>query len=109
MFSDADFDVCMELEELDIVLTDKTSIIIKHNNCSVCSMSAPDNPHLLNELDYPHNHIDYYRIEGSKLTIKYIIKQLIKKGFNPACNHRFLESFELCSGSDADYEACCGS
>lgn len=98
MFPDAQFSVAMELDELDELLTNKTSISVKVTYTCYC-----------------YDYLGYkklpsiYKIKGPRMTHKYVIEELIKQGLNLDCNHHFLEGFMPINKSDSKFEIVTGS
>jgi hypothetical protein len=78
---DLKFSICVKIHKLNDIISSEKDIIIKNTYDCYC---YTDN-------NRPH---DYFHIRSSQPhTNKTIIKELIKKEFNPGCNHRFFEGF----------------
>ena len=80
MFPGARFNVAISSKETKDIVSDEKRITIKHTRSCYC---YGDNP-------LP---TQYFTIEGSELTNKYVIEQLIIQGLHMDCNHYFLEGF----------------
>lgn len=96
MFPDAKFTISIDIEELDDLITDKQSIIIKHVYDCYCYENC-------------NKKTEYFCVRGEKLTQRYVIEQLIKKGLEIECNHIFLEGFHKTKGSECQFELIFGS
>lgn len=99
MFPNAEFTIALNLEELDDIVTDKSSIIIKNTYNCHCYTNCKKNA-------------DYFFINsknGEQITNKYIINELIKQGLMRDCDHHFLENFEKTTVSDCQFEMFFGS
>ena len=96
MFPDAKFTISIDIEELDDLITDKQSIIIKQVYDCYCYQ------------DY-NKKTEYFYIKGEKLTQRYVIEQLIEKGLEIECNHTFLEGIYKTKGSECQFELFFGS
>ena len=83
MFPDANFQVCIGLEELDEVVSNKDQVVVKTTHICYC-------------YDSTHRNNGFYivRNEGWGITTKMLIEGLIQDGFHPECNHCFLEGFD---------------
>ena len=86
MFFDAMFDVIIDINELDDLVSDKKEIIIQQEFKCYCYKNLPREKKL-------------YTIKGDKLTNKYIINELIKQDLVLNCDHRFLEGFNNIKGN----------
>ena len=75
MFPNADFRISIPVKHLYEVLSRSEKIVIRHR-------------HWDEELDTIKT---YYNVEGSNLTLKYVIKQLLLQGLSYP--HHFLEDF----------------
>ena len=89
MFPCARFNIGFPLNKLNTIMTVEKRIIIKKVNC--CYKKNPN----------------YYLIEGEKMTYAYVIRELIKQGFECNCSHSFLDEFK--QNTDIQYTACLGS
>ena len=96
MFPYAKFTISIDIEELDDLITDKQSIIIKQVYDCYCYENC-------------NKKTEYFYIKGENLTQRYVIEQLIKKGLEIECNHIFLEGFEKTKGSECQFELIFGS
>jgi hypothetical protein len=95
LFPNSKFTVCMDIDELNKILTDKTEIIIKCVfNCHCYKTIKRDT--------------EYYLIKGNNMTYKYIINQLINQNLDlEDCDHQFIEGFD--KTSECQYELITGS
>jgi hypothetical protein len=100
MFQHALFDIAIELEELDEVVSDQTYIVVKNTYTCYCYDDCKKNT-------------EYFYITCNpceKMTNKFIIQELIKQKLNlQDCNHRFLEGFIKSKDSDCQLEIVVGS
>jgi hypothetical protein len=96
MFPDAKFTISMGIDELEDVITDQPHIVIKQSYDCYCHDEHPKG----------HN---YFYISGEKMTMKFIIQELIKQGFELDCNHHFFEGLHKTVRSDVQFEICNGS
>lgn len=100
MFPHALFDIVLELEELDEVVTEETSIVVKQTYNCYCYDDCKKNT-------------DFFHITCNpceKMTNKFIIQELINQKLNlQECNHRFLEGFIKSKNSDCQLEIVVGS
>jgi hypothetical protein len=100
MFPNALFDIAIELEELDEVVTEETSIVVKNTYSCYCYDDCKKNT-------------DFFHITCNpceKMTNKFIIQELINQNLNlQECNHRFLEGFIKSKNSDCQLEIVVGS
>ena len=96
MFPDAKFDIAIDFDDLDNIVTNEKHMVIKHVNDCRC---------------YKKTNIKtrFFFIQGDKLTNKFIINELIKQGLTLDCDHRFLEGFHKLPDSDVQYELVIGS
>lgn len=93
-FPNAKFTICIPYNELDDVITSKNEIIIKCDYKCFC----------YDEIQRPN---DFYIVKGECITNRTCIKKLIEEGFNPECNHHFLEGFQ--QTTDVQFVAMMGS
>ncbi len=96
MFTNAEFEVAINIEEMDKLLTDKNYIIVKNTYSCYCYDNCKKNT-------------DYFYITGENMTYRYVIEQLIEKGLKLECNHHYLEGFYKTEGSDCQFEIWVGS
>lgn len=96
MFSNAQFEVAINIEEMDKLFTDKNYIIVKNTYSCYCYDDCKKNT-------------DYFYIKGENMTYRYVIEQLIEKGLKLECNHHYLEGFYKTEGSDCQFEILVGS
>jgi len=81
VFPKAKFTLCMSLDEMSDLLSEKTSIVIKSTYSCYCYAKCP-------------RPSEYFAISGKKLTYRFVIEELIRLGLNlDDCNHNFLEGF----------------
>lgn len=82
MFPNCLFSICIDLDEMDEVISNEPQIIIQHNPCrGYCDMSG-------------NREYIYVKNNGNGITNKDIIKAMIEAEFDPKCNHIFLEGFD---------------
>ena len=86
MFPDAKFNVAININDLDYIITDKKEIIIQQEFKCYCYKNLPTDNKI-------------FTIRGDKLTKKYVIDDLIKQGLVINCDHRFLEGFHNIKGN----------
>ncbi len=96
MFTNAEFEVAINIKEMDKLLTDKNYIIVKNTYSCYCYDNCKKNT-------------DYFYITGENMTYRYVIEQLIEKGLKLECNHHYLEGFYKTEGSDCQFEIWVGS
>jgi hypothetical protein len=92
------FDICIPCSELDDIVSTQKDIMIQNTYNCYCYSEVQRPP-------------DYFHLRSDKPhTVKTIIKELIKKEFDPDCNHRFLEGISKKTGkSDMTFELHMGS
>ena len=106
MFPNAKFVVSLSLSELDNVICDSNEVHIVYRKDCVCCGPCND------EATEQDRTITYeIRSKNNAcLTYKYVLKQLEKQGFNPWCNHIFIEGFDEIGGTRVPtYEMILGS
>lgn len=82
LFPDIKFSLGIELEDLDIKLSTLDKIIVK--NTKNCYCYGDDNP--------PSDFIEVVKPEGeTHITYRDVIKKLSDIGYDPECNHNYLE------------------
>tara|TARA_B110000495_G_C22796776_1_gene465493 strand:- start:283 stop:699 length:417 start_codon:yes stop_codon:yes gene_type:complete len=99
LFPNAEFTIAINIEELDDILSDKSSIVIKNTYTCRCYDNCKKEP-------------DYFHITrkiGEQMTQKYIILELIKQGLKRECDHHFLEGFDKTTTSECQFELSFGS
>ena len=96
MFPNAQFEISINIEEMDKLITDKQNIIIKNTYICYC-------------YDNCNKKTDYFYIQGENMTHRYVIEQLIEKGLKLDCNHHYLEGFYKTNGSECQFEIWVGS
>lgn len=100
MFPDAQFSIAIDLEEMDDVLTELSSIVVKNTYTCYCY-----DGHIIPT--------DYFHISTTtsrpKMTVKYVLEQLISQGLSLECNHCFVEGFVLTNASACQFEIATGS
>jgi len=106
MFPDAKFSICIDLEDMEEVLSKEKEIVLKNTYCCFCYKSD-FNPLSMNTTGLSKRPNDYFVIKGDNLTYKYVIQELISQGFDPRCDHSFLEGFQ--QTSDVQFDICLGS
>ena len=96
MFPHANFSICIDIEDLDEVVTNKSDIMIKNTYTCHC-------------YDNCRKNTEYYHISGKHITNRYIINKLIEQGLNLDCDHHFLEGFYQMKNSECQFEMVIGS
>lgn len=95
-FGNNKFDISLEPEVLDEVVTDKHVIVLKNSYTCYCWRE--------------HNRpTDYFVVHGVNITNRFLIHELIRNDFNPGCNHIFLEGFHQPNKNSMEYDCCMGS
>lgn len=96
MFPNAQFEVAINIEEIDKLITDKQFIIVKNTYSCFCYDNCKKNT-------------DYFYIRGRHMTHRYVIEQLIEQGLQLDCDHHYLEGFYKIKDSDCQFEIWTGS
>lgn len=96
IFGDAKFNVSIDINELDNLLTEQKHIIIKSDYKCYCYDNQP-------------RQAEYFEICGECITIKYVLKELMRQNLTLNCNHCFIEFFEKSIDSEIQYEFFAGS
>ena len=96
MFPNAQFEIAINIEEMDNLVTDKKFIIVKNTYSCYCYDDCKKNT-------------DYFYIRGENMTYKYVIEQLIEQGLELDCNHIYLEGLYKTKDSDCQFEILTGS
>ena len=93
LFPNAKFEICIDFDKLNDVITKKKKIkLVQEFNC-YCYEKCYSKP------------VKTFIIRSTKpMTYRYIINELIKQDFALDCNHRFLESLEV-NGDKLEYFA----
>ena len=85
LFPDVRFTLAIELEDLDIQLSTLDKIIVKNTYNCYC---YADNP-------APNDYIEVDKPEGqTHITYRDVIQKLSDIGYDPECNHHFLEGIQ---------------
>ena len=95
-FPGASFDICMRLKELDKVISEEKTIVVKSSYGCYCYDECKRND-------------ETYIIQGEKITNRYVIEQLILQGLRIDCNHRFLELIQPVPNRNCEFELWFGS
>lgn len=98
MFPRVKFSVCIDLEELDEVLSNEAQIVIKCSHNCYCYDRCPR----------PNDYI-VVRGNGRPITVKDAIKRMEEEGYDSDCNHQFLEGFWKRKPDSIEFEAWFGS
>ena len=72
MFEDANFNVAIDIEELDELLTEQKHIIIKSNYICYCYDNEP-------------RQTEYFEICGECITNKFVLNELIRQNLHLDC------------------------
>ena len=99
MCPNAKFEIAIQLEYLDDVVSVENLIIIKHKYDCYCYDNVKPKK------------TKYFCINGNgnAITNKFIIKNLIKQKLSLKCNHTFVEGFHKLANSNCQYEIMTGS
>ena len=81
MFSDAKFNVSIDIDELDDVLSTEKTIVVKQTFTCHCYSNC-------------NKHPSFYIIRGETMSQKYVIQELINQKFKIECDHQFIEGFD---------------
>lgn len=99
MFPGAKFDIAIDINELDEVVTDKNLIIIKiYHSCYCYSHCKKNN--------------EFFVIQSTgtnAITNRFILNELIKQDLDLDCNHRFIEGFIRNPNTLCQFDAWIGS
>ena len=95
-FPGASFEICMRVKELDKVISDENTIVVKSSYGCYCYDECKRND-------------ETYIIQGEKITNRYVIEQLILQGLTIDCNHRFLELIQKVPDSVCEFKLWFGS
>lgn len=91
-FPDSNFIVTIPLDNIDDLVTDHISLLIKiEYNCGC-----------FDEERFPQ----YYYIQGKKgqqLTNKFVIQELLRQGYNTECIHDYLDGFRRVEDTQTIY------
>lgn len=95
MFPNCPFSICIDLDEMNQVVSNEPRIVIQCVPCDIpCGRSG--------------NRIYVYvNNNGNGITNKDMIKAMIDAGYHPECDHHFLEGFD--KKSNITYEPFFGS
>jgi UDP-N-acetyl-D-mannosaminuronate dehydrogenase len=99
MFPDAKFDIAIDIEYLDEVITEQNVIIIKVDHSCYCYSHCKKNT-------------EFFVIQSTgndTMTNRFILNELIKQDLDLDCNHRFIEGFLQTPNTLCQFEACTGS
>jgi hypothetical protein len=96
IFPNAQFEVAINITELNKLISDKQFIIVKNTYSCFCYDNCKKNT-------------DYFYIQGQNMTYRYVIEQLIYQGLQLDCDHRYLEGFYKKDDSDCQFEMWTGS
>lgn len=81
-FPNAKFSICIDYDQLDEKVCDLKEIFVINTYDCYCYDKQPRRP-------------DIFWVKDTKpITYRKVIEELCDKNFNPACNHRFLESID---------------
>lgn len=102
MFPDALFDVCIDLNIMNNVLSENSIIMIKSDYTCFCYREFPRNT-------------DFFiitRPKNGKITYRHVFTELINQGLNlinQGCNHIYIEGITQSKNSNCQFEFCLGS
>jgi len=99
MFPDACFSVAIRLAEMDEIISEKDTIVIKSDYRCYCYR------------DYPRN-TDFFiinRPKNGKITYKHIFTELMNQELDLDCDHCFIEGIEQTPNSECQFEFALGS
>ena len=94
MFPNKNFHIAIDIEEIDDIITDKKSIIVKNEYNCYC-------------YDGNMRPTDYFYITGDVITNKVILNKLVEDNLCLECNHIFVEGFSKIN--DCMFEIMVGS
>ena len=85
LFPDVKFTLSIDLEDLDIELSTLDKIIVKNTYNCYCYEDSPP----------PNDYIEVIKPEGqTHITYRDVIQKMSDIGYNPECNHHFLEGIQ---------------
>ena len=99
MFPDAMFEIAIEIEDLDTVITEQDFIIVKVDYRCYCYSHCKKNT-------------DFFVIQcadNNTMTNRFILNELIKQELDLDCNHRFIKGFTKTPNTLCQFEAWIGS
>ena len=99
MFPDICFSVAIRLAEMDQIVSEKDTIVIKSDYRCYCYR------------DYPRN-TDFFiinRPKNGKITYKHIFTELMNQELDLDCDHCFIEGIEQTPNSECQFEFALGS
>ena len=99
MFPDICFSVAIRLAEMDQIVSEKDTIVIKSDYRCYCYR------------DYPRN-TDFFiinRPKNGKITYKHIFTELMNQELDLDCDHCFIEGIEKTPNSECQFEFALGS
>jgi hypothetical protein len=93
---DLNLSIAVDLNELDEYIFKTDFIVIKNSTvCACCDYGEP--------LEYEF----FYIKNATKKSVRDVLIELVKQGFNTYCNHHFFEGFHQMT--PIQYEICLGS
>ena len=94
LFPQAKFTICIALSDLDDLVTDKKTIVVKQSYGCYCYDDCP-------------RKTDWVVVHSNRITNRVVLTELIKQDLTLECNHCFVEGFhEL---SECQFEIITGS
>ena len=99
MFPNAKFSVCIDLNMMNDVLTEKDIIVIKSDYSCYCYRDCPRNT----------DFFIIHRPQNGKITYRHILTELMNQGLDLDCNHSFIEDIYPSKNTDCQYQLWLGS
>ena len=99
MFPDIRFDIAIRLAEMDEIISEKDTIVIKSDYRCYCYR-------------YAHRNTDFFiinRPKNGKITYKHIFTELMNQELDLDCDHCFIEGIEQTPNSECQFEFALGS
>jgi hypothetical protein len=98
LFPDLGFSICIELEELDDIISREDRIMMKDTRTCYC----------YDECKESSVFIEIKNING-QITYRDLFQKLNNIKFKRSCNHHFFEGLQQCKNSNIQFEMCFGS
>jgi hypothetical protein len=98
LFPNAQFEISIELENLDSIITTKKEIKLLQTFDCYCYQGIEGTSNANTKSDK----LFIIKSNNNPMTIRYIINELIKQNFTLECNHRFLEELQV-NGHNLEY------
>lgn len=98
LFPDLGFSICIELDELDDVISTEYRIIMKDTRTCYCYDNCKES-----------NTFIEIKNKNGQITYRDLFQELNNMKFQRSCNHRFFEGLQQCKNSNIQFEMCFGS